>query len=127
MSFDSLLVHTAEVWHEPTAVDRFGQPAEVDPSSPPDATYRCRLSTARGSERFTDRSRGVVAEQYSLFLPLSAELSESDRVTVRNRAGQLLVERANVTFVSTPEDSRSAHHREAKLQAERSSHDARPT
>lgn len=126
MSYDALLVHTAEVRRKTGRADRFGQPVEANPSAAADAIYDCRLTMARGGERYQDRSRGVVEEQFRLFLQPDAELFESDRVTVRNRDGRILVLNADVTYVSAPEDATGPHHIEAKLRSQRSSDDARP-
>lgn len=118
--YSDLLVHHCEVRRRGSKRDRFGQPVEPSASRFADAEYDCRLEESRPSERFTDRSRDVVVSTHTLFLPLGANVVESDRVTVRNEKGRVLVENANVTGVLEPEDATGPHHVEAKLSAMRS-------
>lgn len=120
MSYDSLLIHEVDVFTRPPGVDRFGQPREPSRSDPPSATYPCRLDESKPREKFDERSRDVVESTHTLFLPSGVVLYESDRVTVRNRDGKVLVEFANVTGVSEPEDFSAPHHTEAQISARRS-------
>lgn len=126
MAYADLLIHTCEVRARSGQLDRFGQPQEPSPSAPPVHIYPCRLTSVRGGERFQERARDIVGETWSLFLPVDAELYESDRVTVKDQHGGVIVDLANVTFVSRPVDSQDYHHVEAKIEQERSSTDAVP-
>ena len=125
MAFADHLVHTVEVRRRGGDLDRFQQPVEPSESRPPDATYSGRLTVARGGERFTDRARDVVQATHTLFLPLDAELSEADRVTVRDEYGGILVRHGNVLMVTRPRDWLGEHHIEVQLSAVRSPGDAR--
>lgn len=126
MAFEDLLIHTCEVRARTGRVDRFGQPVEPRSTDVPVASYPARLTSVSGSERFQERARDIVGETWRLFLPNGAELFEADRVTVRDHAGAILVENANVTHVRRPVDATGYHHVEAKVSEERASTDAVP-
>jgi hypothetical protein len=124
MSYDSLLIHDVEVRRRNGQSDRFGQPVEPSPDRFADAVYRGRLGARSGGEQFPERSHDVVVETAKVYLQLGAELSESDRVTVRDpRTGRVLAQNCDVTEVTVAEDSQGPHHIEAKISLTRSGTD----
>lgn len=121
MSYDGLLPHTAEIRRDVGAVDRFQQPVGA---TSPVGTYFCRLGRGSGGERHTDRSRGVVIRSFDLFLPMDADITEDDTVTVLDRTGRVLASEADVEEVAVLDDAYGPHHIEAKISITRSSRDA---
>ena len=113
--FTDHLVHTAEIRRRVGQTDRFGQPVEPRASSAPVATYRGRLTVSVGGERNAERSHDVVVTTHTLFLEAGADVNESDRITVKDEFGRVLVAMANPTLVSRPRDFAGEHHVEVKL------------
>lgn len=115
------LVHTAEIRRRSGREDRFGQPSEPRAADTPIATYRARLTVSTGGERNAERSHDVVFTTHTLFLEANADVNESDRITVKDEFGRVLVAMANPTLVSRPRDWQGEHHVEVKLTEVRSS------
>ena len=118
--FEDHLVHTVEVRRRNGNTDRFGQPIEPTRTSPASATYVGRLTLGKPSERFTERTHDLVTSTHTLFLPLGSDVAEEDRITVRDESGNVLVDWANVTGVTTPRGFFGPHHIEVQLDATRS-------
>jgi len=100
MSYVSLLAHRARIEARTKREDRLGQTREAWEEKAHDVP--CRLSDPRGGEVFTDRSRGVVRADYTLYFPPGTDICESDRVAeVVDRAGTVLAVDLEVLLVKT--------------------------
>jgi hypothetical protein len=115
--FTEHLVHTATVLRRGVGSDRFGQAREPGTVV---GTHRCRLTVARGGERYTERSREVVAATHKLFLEVGADITEADSVTVVDELDRPLITNAEVTLVTRPRNWAGEHHVEVELSATRS-------
>lgn len=94
MTFNSLLVQTAEVWRRKPGRDRFNNPIEEWASI---ASYPCRIgATMSGGEQDTERMREVYHLMNTVFLPPEADVREDDEISVLDPQGAEIFPRAAV-------------------------------
>lgn len=124
-----LYIHTCEVFRRPTdgggatERDAFNQPVEPAADATPSFTIPCRVSRASGGLVMAERAVDVVNVSRSLYFS-DADIGEDDLVTVRDKRGRVLIERARVMHVTTVEDGEgSENHREAKITSQRQAGD----
>lgn len=114
MTYSSLLPHKARVLRRDEQVDRFGQPKDTRYEQ--GSELPCRLTTAKGGQMFTERSRDVVQVTHVLFLEVGVDIREDDTLDVFDReTGRQLAQGADVVLVAPVYAAGAEHHVEAKL------------
>jgi hypothetical protein len=116
MSFDSLLIHTADfLRYTEAGVDDYGIPVKTWAIIYP--THVCRLAPTGGREIKKDAE--VVISDYSIFVDSTVIMTERDRINnIRLASDGSVVDSSTfeILLVKIASDSTSVHHYELALQ-----------
>lgn len=122
MSFESLLVHTVEVYRRTEgAVDRFGQPLSVNPLQHEISgeslahTYPCRVNRGKGGLKMEEQSIDAFVQTWCMYTTADVDIRTDDACRVLDADGNEIVPLSKVVIKSSAADSARTHHLEFDL------------
>lgn len=118
MAFESLLIHTVEVYRRSGEEDAFGQPVDFNPSQvtgDPVHTFPCRLNRKTGGVAMEERSRDVFLTQNVIFTMPGIDIREDDAVRVLDETGAELLPMSKIDSKDFATDLSTTHHWEIKI------------
>jgi len=124
VSFDGLLIHTAEVYRRPVdaggnpQVDRFGQAKGSNPGTITSAlatTYPCRCYPKSGGFVMQERAVDVLQNRFCVLTGPDADIYEDDSLRIVDANGHEITPKTKVSSRDDIYDAVGLHHLEFEL------------